>query len=86
VNQAIVVCVAVLLAATRACAQITATIKCDAKSSPPQSYVGIGPDLLEAIKSAVAKAEREWRRTGGCYSIDVKPKLRGMFGCTTKSC
>jgi hypothetical protein len=23
---------------------------------------------------------------GGCYSIDVTPKLERMFGCTTKYC
>jgi hypothetical protein len=77
-------CVVLLLSASAHA--VTVTIKCDAKASPTQRYVADGVDLLEALKAAVAKAEPYWAGSGGCYAVEVKPKLYPMFGCSTKSC
>ena len=49
---------ALLLVAGPAHADFTATIKCDAKASPTQTYVSVAADFLEAIKGAVAKRKK----------------------------
>jgi hypothetical protein len=83
---------AILLVARSARAEFTAKVKCDAKASPTQTYVGVGPTVLSAAKAAIAKAEKDWGDpltgddSGGCYSIDVTPKPEPMFGCNTKYC
>jgi hypothetical protein len=78
---------AVLLLVSAPARALTVTIKCDAKGVPTETYTSSEGDLLGATKEAVAKAEKGgWADSGGCYSIEVKPKLYPMFGCTTKSC
>jgi hypothetical protein len=88
INRYITPSIAAVLLATVPAHAVTATIKCDAKGSPTETYVygSADDDLLAAVKGAVEKAEKDWAKSGGCYSITITPKLSPMFGCNTKWC
>lgn len=81
-----------LLTTNAAIAGFTATVKCDAKGWPAQSYVAVASTYLGAIKAAISKAEKDWNDPvngddgGSCYSVDVTPKPKPMSGCSTRSC
>ena len=76
---------AMLLVASPTHADFTATVKCDAKAQPTETFVAVSPTYLGAIKAAIAKAEKEFGEDG-CYALNVTPKPEPMFGCNTKYC
>jgi hypothetical protein len=77
------VCAAALLV-TSSAAALTVTIMCDSKIDAPKAYVGEHGDLLESLTEAITKADHDgWSGVGGCYSVTVRPKLHGMYGCST---
>lgn len=55
---------------------LTVTIKCSARGVPVETFVSDpGGDLLAALRSATTKAEKDWKDSGGCYSVTVSPRL-----------